>query len=173
MTVRGASLPARIFFGAFGLWATLCSAAPAVRWCPVAWEDISLSAYLACDAGTQSDCAMDRSDTCRDRKPVACAAAGGCGNASDQAPASAASGSPATTTHGNAYCLGDPAMARGVRSSAPHVDVPSPVVAAMTVGVELEPPTMSKLQREPLDRGPPWAATRKPQPPVRAPPPAL
>ena len=173
MTVRGASLPARIFFGALGLWATLCSAAPAVRWCPVAWEDISLSAYLACDAGTKSDCAMNRSGTCRAHKRMACAASGGCGSPSDPAPASAASRSPATAAHGNAYCLGDPAIALGVRSHEPRVNVPSSVVVAMSAGFELDSPTTSGLQREPLDRGPPWATALKPQPPVRAPPPTL
>lgn len=173
MTVLRASLPARTFFGAIGLWATLCSAAPAVRWCPVAWEDISLSAYLACDASTESDCAMNRSGTCRARKRMACAASGGCGNAAAPEEGSAASRSAGTTAHGNAYCLGDPAIAHGVRSHEPHVNAPISVIAAMPAGPELDPPAMSGLQREPLDRGPPWATALKPQPPVRAPPPAL
>ena len=154
-------------FAFVGLLAAASAAVPAVRWCPIRWDQVQPAAYLRCDAGLpplDGRCPAPAAAT--DVDPAS-APAGSQASACDMAPAAPQS---KTLPRGRAYCLGDPAIARGLLSRAPRLH------ASDTFEI-LPAPTVSEHRPAPRFASRTWVAEARPPthhqaslPPVRAPP---
>jgi hypothetical protein len=147
----------------------LAAMAPSITWCVLNWDQVSAASYLRCLTHGMPDggCASAAS-----RVAVSsCSAAGGA-----EASCATGSGCPlaqASTSHSaraRAYCLGDPAGGRAIRSHAPLIVEPGNLATLIVVTELLAPeqPPAQTAWPELEARSPTrLAATR---PPVRAPP---
>ena len=182
----------RRLLGSLLLPTVLWSAVPAIRWCSLRWDQVCPQMVLRCvtvmahvaDTCQEPECPLARSSRGEGVAPAAAAAeepecsAGGACPIAAETPApegSEARGSTTSdanapaTSHGRAYCLGDPVGGPGLRNRVARVAPPMPLALLVAV-VALQPPANeSHWPRPESNARPPtrsWAAL----PPIRAPP---
>jgi hypothetical protein len=166
--------PSRPLIVMWALPLALWAAVPAVRWCPLGWQDVCATALLRCSAAyTPADCEAAAGHCPLAREPRAACSNEECPEAAScpLAHASSNTASPQRDAfpNGRAYCLGDPNGGAGLTSLSPHVP-PSPHVVAVMPAAPAGPRFTASARRVPqlASRPPPRAWLT--QPPARAPP---
>jgi len=162
------------------MWAlplALWAAVPAVRWCPLSWQEVCATALLRCSAAsTPAECEAAAAHCPLAREPHADRAEGSDEPCSEAMDCPMAHATPHTSpphrepnSSHRAYCLGESNGGAGLTSFAPRVHPATPVVAVVPAPQPLARPS-SLAQREPqlASRPPPRAWLT--QPPARAPP---
>lgn len=135
------------------LFAAAVSTAPLVRWCPLAWSEVTVEDFVACDTGV-SDCETRCEADCESRA-LASTCSHGCPN--EPAPEG-----------DRAYCLEDPvAGARGPAS--PGIDPPAVLAAIVPTDLPLEPECVAS-RFVPAETARPRSRPPGLPPPVRGPP---